>query len=160
MEGREIGKGLSNLATRWKVEDCVALERNLEAYREREANKILAKGGNTEQALDSLDDRLDTLLIIMEGCTFVHEVQDRIERMFLNTTNDGRAHTVVLSTVHKAKGREWDRVWILGFAEYMPAKWARQDWQKVQEDNLCYVATTRAKSKLTLTEALDGRRSR
>jgi superfamily I DNA/RNA helicase len=33
-----------------------------------------------------------------------------------------------------------------------PAKWARQDWQKQQEVNLCYVAATRAMSELHLIE--------
>jgi len=33
-----------------------------------------------------------------------------------------------------------------------PAQWARQDWQKQQEENLCYVAATRAKAELVLIE--------
>lgn len=52
----------------------------------------------------------------------------------------------------KLKGEEADRVFWLGRNE-CPAKWARQDWQKQQEVNLCYVAATRAKWALYTIEA-------
>ena len=55
--------------------------------------------------------------------------------------------TLTLSTCHKAKGREWQRVAILE-PELMPSKWARQDWQYQQEQNLIYVAYTRTQSEL------------
>jgi len=38
----------------------------------------------------------------------------------------------------------------LGMDRYSPSKWAKQAWELVQEDNLCYVQVTRAKSHLTL----------
>ena len=56
---------------------------------------------------------------------------------------------VVLSSIHKAKGREWNRVYWL---QTGPSKWARKEWELQQETNLCYVATTRAKSALYLVE--------
>ena len=37
----------------------------------------------------------------------------------------------------------------------MPSKWARQTWELEQEANLQYVAVTRSKDRLVLTEALD-----
>ena len=62
----------------------------------------------------------------------------RIEALFSEVNG-----VITLSTVHKAKGREWRRVAILA-PELMPSKWARQDWQQKQEENLMYVARTRA----------------
>jgi superfamily I DNA/RNA helicase len=54
---------------------------------------------------------------------------------------------LTLCTVHKAKGLEWNRVYILD--EFlMPSKYARQAWQQQQETNLQYVAVTRAKQEL------------
>jgi superfamily I DNA/RNA helicase len=54
---------------------------------------------------------------------------------------------VWLSTVHRAKGLEADRVWILR-PDLLPFPYARQPWQVVQEQNLRYVALTRAKKSL------------
>jgi superfamily I DNA/RNA helicase len=33
-----------------------------------------------------------------------------------------------------------------------PAKWAKSEWQVQQENNLCYVAVTRAKQTLVMIE--------
>jgi len=55
---------------------------------------------------------------------------------------------LVLSTIHKSKGREWDTVFWLDRDGTLPSKYARQKWQLQQEDNLCYVAATRAKQCL------------
>jgi superfamily I DNA/RNA helicase len=51
---------------------------------------------------------------------------------------------LLLSTIHKAKGREWDNVAILA-PELSPSRWARQDWQVEQELNLIYVRDTRVR---------------
>jgi superfamily I DNA/RNA helicase len=54
---------------------------------------------------------------------------------------------VCLSTIHKSKGLENETVHIL-CPELIPSKFAVQDWELKQEENLRYVAITRAKSKL------------
>jgi DNA helicase-2/ATP-dependent DNA helicase PcrA len=43
---------------------------------------------------------------------------------------------------------EWNRVFILDRWR-MPSKYATQPWQQEQEQNLIYVAITRAKRELT-----------
>jgi len=53
---------------------------------------------------------------------------------------------IPLCTVHKAKGLEWDNVFILDRDDFMP-RWATGQ-QIQQEKNIVYVAVTRAKSKL------------
>jgi DNA helicase-2/ATP-dependent DNA helicase PcrA len=51
-------------------------------------------------------------------------------------------------TVHRAKGQETDRVWILR-PDLLPMKLPKMtDEQKQQERNLHYVAITRAKHEL------------
>ena len=50
---------------------------------------------------------------------------------------------ILLSSVHRAKGLEADRVFIIE-PGLMPHPGAKSDWQRVQEDNLKYVAITRA----------------
>lgn len=147
VEGKEIGRGLMALATKWRTPRTIdALRARLERYREEEVEKLTAKGRETQA--ENLADRVETLLVLMEGCPDLACVQAKIDRMFA----DG-APTLTLSTVHKSKGREWGRVVVLGREEYMPSPWARQDWQQVQEANLIYVAVTRAMRELIYVSA-------
>ena len=68
--------------------------------------------------------------------------------MFGNTKDGEQPPVLTLSTVHKSKGREWQRVYILGRAKYMPSPYAKKAWQIEQESNLEYVAITRAIAEL------------
>lgn len=149
VEGRDIGAGLMALARRWKVRTCAQLGDKLEAYLERETSKLMAKG--QEMKAESLADRVDTLHVIMStlaGSATISELTAAINRLFGDTEPGQPSPNLTLSTVHKSKGREWDRVYLLGRNAYMPSKYARQEWQQEQERNLQYVAITRAKAEL------------
>lgn len=152
VEGRDIGAGLLNLLGRWKVTSINGLRKNLEAYREREMARAMAKGN--EYGAEAINDRVETLFILMEGCDTVECVRSKVSRLFADTPEGRPAPTLTLSTIHKAKGREWDRVYLLGFNHYCPSPYARQDWQQEQERNLMYVAVTRAKHELVITPPL------
>lgn len=147
VEGRDIAAGLVKLARRWKVRTLEKLEERLEEYVERERTKLLAKKQESRMAV--LEDTVATLTVLIQACRAdqQHSVNDlvaRIESLFA----DGQAEVLTLSTIHKAKGREWRRVFWLDRAGTLPSKWARQEWQQEQERNLCYVAATRAQEKL------------
>lgn len=153
VEGRDIGAGLLALATRWKrVRTIPALRTRLEEYVERETEKFNAKGQETKA--EAVQDRVDTLFALMDGCESIEALTGKIETLFKNS-EDGHQNTLTLSTVHKSKGREWKRVFVLGFKEHMPSKYARQPWQIEQERNLIYVAFTRAKAELVLLQMGD-----
>jgi superfamily I DNA/RNA helicase len=72
-------------------------------------------------------------------------VKNTIEQLF----NDANiANAITLSTCHKSKGLESDRVVIL-LPNKLPLTWKGQkDWELEQEMNLRYVAITRAKKEL------------
>lgn len=146
--GRDIGQGLINLAEQMKAHDIPTLERRLAFYRERESLKLMAKF--QEEKAEALRDRVDSLLCIIEHLPetrrTVAALREYIKGMF-----DEREGVLTLSTVHKAKGREWPTVLIIRH-DLMPASWARQEWQQVQEQNLMYVAYTRAKARLIIAE--------
>lgn len=146
VEGRDIGKNLINLATKWKrVTTTVQLCENLEAYLQRETTKLLARGKD-EYTIDALTDKVETLISLTDGVETIKALVEKIDKMFKDT--NGKPATVTLSTVHKAKGREWDRVFIIKFDTLMPSRYAKKDWQRQQETNLMYVAATRAKKEL------------
>ena len=143
VEGKSIGEGLMKLAKRWKTKNITTFRDALGNYREKQVTKLMAEGKETQA--DALSDRVDTLFVIAEGCPDVACVHKKIEDLFQDDTP-----TLTLSTVHKSKGREWNRVFLLGANLYMPSKYARQAWQLEQEDNLLYVAYTRAKRELVM----------
>lgn len=149
VEGKDIGKGLYALATKWKsVRRIGALRHKLDDYRDKEVKRLLEK--EREAQADALNDRVDTLLVLMESLKeddSVEEVQRIVDDLFRDTDGTERP-TVTLSTVHKSKGREWDTVFLLGRNTLMPSPFAKQAWSLEQEKNLCYVAVTRAKSAL------------
>lgn len=66
---------------------------------------------------------------------------------------------VVLSTVHSAKGLEWDFVFVLALVDgSFPVSYAFNDTESIEEERrLLYVAVTRAKKDLFLTMHNEGR---
>ena len=89
-----------------------------------------------------LYDCINALYILSDGITTREELVSRVEGIF-KEDSDG----ICLSTIHKAKGLENDRVIILCNSA-LPSKLAKKDWEKTQEVNLQYVAYTRAKTML------------
>ncbi|MFH1430595.1 MAG: ATP-dependent helicase, partial [Candidatus Uhrbacteria bacterium] len=78
-----------------------------------------------------------------------------VERVGANASDDER---MVLSTIHQAKGLEWHAVFVMGLtASAFPNRRALVEDEGLEEERrLFYVATTRAKSVLTLTYSLSG----
>lgn len=149
--GREIGTGLVKLIRKFRTNDIDELEKKIELWERRETEKAVAKMDESKAA--AIEDKAQCLLMLAgeigEEGGDVQSLINTIEQLFTPTRN-----STTLATIHKAKGLEADTVYWLNSSQ-CPSKWARQRWQKVQEHNLCYVATTRAKSKLVLIEMGD-----
>lgn len=146
--GRELGDGLKRLVNRMKAGSIDELEVKLTAYTEREVEKAAAKKDDAKA--ERIADQTAAVLTIVQGLgeneRTVQALLGTIDSLFNNPNA-----TVVLATIHKAKGLEADRVFWLN-RSLCPAQWARQEWQQQQEVNLCYVAATRAKKELVLIE--------
>ncbi len=147
VEGREIGAGLKALATRWKTESLTTLQNYLGAYLEVEVGKLRAK--EKESKAVALEDKVACLNVLIgrakekDKKAGVDALLIEIDSLFGDQVKD----CVVFSTIHKSKGREWNRVvWL----QTGPSPWARKAWERAQEDNLCYVAATRSKNELVL----------
>ena len=107
----------------------------------------MAKGD--EAKAEEVEDKCGTIMEICNACitngkTTVNDVKEFIERLFA----DGVTNCVILATYHRSKGREWPRVFLWEHNARCPSKAAKQDWQLRQEDNLAYVAVTRAMQTL------------
>ncbi len=146
--GREIGQSLITVIKQMKTNDVDELILKIEAWREREVEKATAKG--LESKVEAIKDKGDAIITLIdtleEDDRSVNALIDVVDKLFSNTEN-----ATSLSTIHKAKGMENDRVFWLNRSQ-CPAKWAKRDWQKQQERNLCYVATTRAMTTLIFIE--------
>jgi len=146
VEGRDIGAGLVALVDKFKSARTVdQLLARMGAYGTQQAEKLKAKGKDAQA--EALADRIATVAVIAEKCTTPAEIKTKILDLFKDDDQEARK-TLTLSTVHKAKGREWPRVFILGANLWMPGPWARQAWEVEQETNLIYVAVTRSQSEL------------
>lgn len=146
--GRDIGAGLHALVKKMNARNLIELETKLDAYRQREVEKAIAK--KDEAKAEAIEDKCNSILCLIEGVSEDGSVADltaAIDDLF----RDKRG-AVTLATIHKAKGLEADRVWWLDRSQ-CPARWARQPWQQQQEVNLCYVAATRARKALFLIES-------
>ena len=160
MEGRDVGQGLLRLAARFNVKTLEALLRKVDEWRERETAKWTAKERPDKVA--SVADVAEMLVVIAEslqlaGKTSVADLKTHVEAMFGDTQSKDAPKVVTLATVHRSKGREWDRVFLLGRSAFMPSRWARKAWEIEQEQNLIYVALTRARRELIDVQVDEGR---
>jgi superfamily I DNA/RNA helicase len=148
LEGSKTGAtiiGLLNAARTQSVADALA---HIKKWRDTEVTRLKAQKKN---------DRLD----------YIYDLYDMVKRMAKKSKarnvaalciyidwvfgkkaeEDSKRPCVTLSTVHRAKGMEAERVFILDH-DLMPSKHAEKGWEKKQERNIQYVAYTRAKSEL------------
>jgi DNA helicase II / ATP-dependent DNA helicase PcrA len=147
VEGRKIGEGLIKLATRWKVKTVGTLINKLEAYKEKEIEKYKKK--ENDSMCQVIEDQVETLAVFIDQCKLddsISTLVKKIQELFDDTENK---KILVLSTIHRSKGREFNHVFALGMDKYSPSKWAKKDWELIQENNLLYVLVTRAKNHLT-----------
>lgn len=104
---------------------------------------------NTRTIADFID-TIKALEALSEGIIWKDDLIKKIDIIFTDDDKDG----VCLSTIHKAKGLEADNVYIL-CPSLMPSKHAKKEWEKVAEENLRYVAITRAKKTLNFISEND-----
>ena len=102
-----------------------------------------------DEAINNYKEKIEIIKVLSVGYSECEDVIAKIRSVFTEQRNG-----VMLSTIHKAKGLEANRVFII-HPELMPAKQAKQDCQKVQEENLRYVAYTRAKNYLGFIDKKD-----
>lgn len=142
IEGRDVGAGLVAIVRKLKAKSMPDFVAKLTRWMDREI--VRAKGRKNPDARISLvTDQAETLQAIAEGLTGVPELVTRIEGLFVDTNGAGHADVIVCSSVHKAKGLEAERVFILEATLY-----PRGNREDREEQNIEYVAVTRAKSDL------------
>jgi DNA helicase-2/ATP-dependent DNA helicase PcrA len=155
VEGRDIGKGLAGTIKKFRARSVPDFLKRLAAWQKKETARITAKGKDVEAKIQVIDDQFETLAALADGAANVEEIVERCFKLFEDSIEmvngkpvKNRKPAVVCSSVHKAKGLEADRVFIL-----VDAMSKRKDQEEL---NIEYVAITRAKSHLTLVSGLPG----
>lgn len=124
-------------------------------------SKNVREGGHEEERLEAVTetnskiDNTSFLLEILEGYLENHASSDSISKFsnfidkLLNTTPS--PNCVRLCSIHKAKGLEATNVFVLNEAK-INYDFRNSKEQNIQEKNLSYIATTRAKEGLYLVK--------
>lgn len=149
IEGRAIGQNLAALCSKWKVKKIDTLSSRIQRWRDREVKKAQLK--KQDAKVDQIEDKAETVLVMIarareQGIDTVAGLKEMILSLFDDNVVN-RDDMITLCSVHRSKGLEWDRVFILGLFELMGRE-CRQQWQTIQEENLQYVAATRSQGYL------------
>jgi len=142
----------------------------LEAYRVKQRQIIEdTRKKDVELAIDELKDKVETARAFYTAyvskcvdpgercvndpkCEFSRTVEDFKRYIRGLFTEDETGNMVQFMTAHRSKGLEFERVYIID-TDLFPHPLAKSDKQKIQEDNLMYVAITRAIQQLTFIGA-------
>lgn len=119
------------------------LQTKLDSWFERERDAALRRGFRGKIA--GLQDKYDTLSLFCREFTETADIIRCVQRLGECTSGP------TLSTIHKAKGLENEKVYILR-PDLLPSPFAETPEEKQQENNLSYVAITRAKRELVYGE--------
>ena len=108
--------------------------------------------GSAREKWESLNSFLAITDELAEGATVSDFAKELDERQ--RSQHEPVKAAVTLSTMHAAKGLEWDLVFVVGLTEgYLPITYANTDSEIREEQRLLYVALTRARVELTLSWA-------
>ena len=147
VKGRDIGTNLINMIKKTNRKQIKDVMERLERELSRIIGKVVAKQGCTEaeakesEMYKNYEDKLKAIEVLSEGLVTSQEVIDRIDMIFSDDNKNG----ICLSTIHKSKGLESDRVFIICEDKLYLKYCMSVPWMAEQERNLVYVAYTRAK---------------
>ena len=140
IRGKDIGASLIALVRKFETDDLEQFETSLSEYFTKNYNRLLDKGKEIQAMM--LQDNVETIRLVLSESESVAEIISKIATLF-DDNNIG----IIFSSVHRAKGLEAERVFIL-HPELLPHPKAKASWETQQEMNCEYVAKTRSKNKL------------
>ena len=158
MLGRDLGRGLESLVRKLGGGEKMPVSQllvALDAWQEGES----ASARDSPRRLESIQDRADCVLAVAESSAEIRTSGDllaAIKKLFDRTSG-----LVTLSSIHRAKGAEWDCVMHLDpwrIHHGVQRARARGDLVQVEQEwNLRYVAETRTRDTLLLGNLEDWR---
>ena len=145
IRGKDIGEGILALVSKTGSKTLKGLSTELIHEKDKLFNKLTKRGvshPSLHPKMEDLNEKIEVIECLMSEVNSIQTLKTLISNIFSDEIKG-----ILLSTIHKAKGLENDKVFFL-CPDLIPSKYATQDWQLEQEQNLKYVAITRAKSTL------------
>ena len=146
IEGRDVAAGLRAIVNSFHAKSVPAFIERVEGWQKKQlarAHKI-SRESTRENKVSEINDKAEMLVALAEGCASVAEILTRVNTLFGDSeSGQVEQRMVVCSSVHRAKGLEADRVFVL--VDTISEKGR-------EEKNIAYVAYTRAKSHLTMVQ--------
>lgn len=142
VQGRDLAEGIKSLVRKLKAKSVEDLVKRLADWEQRQIELLTAADAD-EQKIEQVTDKANTLRVVIQssGATTIDGVEQEIDGLF-----SGDGPCVLLSTVHRAKGLEADRVFVIDHG--LTPKYVRSAEQQEQESNIAYVSVTRSKQEL------------
>lgn len=145
VKGKDIGEGILGMINKTGAKTLRGMWTLLELDKEKLFNKLHKKGvkhPSLHPKMELFNQRLEVLECLSQEVSNVEELKRMIRNIFSDDIKG-----IMLSTIHKAKGLENDRILFI-CPELIPSRYATNEWMLQQERNLMYVAITRAKNDL------------
>lgn len=141
IEGRDIGTQLVRMVQKLKAKSVPDFFSKLTAWGEKQTARIQAAGGkHASSKIELVNDQMLTLSAVAQDCKSISDIEQKITSLFEDSTY-ARKEAVVCSSVHKAKGLEWNKVCLIESS-------FKSKSTSGEESNVYYVAVTRAKKIL------------
>lgn len=137
IQGKDLGKTLSAMIKKSGKKDVDSFLSWLDDWRDVEVERLTK--ANRDSSL--IEDKAECFKVLCDGTRSLDDVRNNIDRLFHDGDDKDR---VILSTIHKSKGLERDRVFVLSKTFKLH--------KNVEENNIYYVAITRAKNQLYLVQ--------
>lgn len=152
VRGRDIGASLRKVVKAQKVDTIPELLIKLAGFYEATIANLVAADAS-EARVERARDEHDTIIELCSGLTRTSELDARLENLF---SDNNFANSIICSSVHKAKGLEADRVFLLTDTLYpgRNRKTKIKPKQEQEERNIHYVGITRTRRELFLVEGL------
>ena len=154
-EGKDIAGMINSYLTKWAgITTNAALKNKLAEYEDKQTKVLIEK--HKEHQANELKERIALVYTVLDGCInrgikHIEGTKQFITNLFGDTKANDVQTRLTLTSVHKSKGKEWKRVFLLGRNIYMPAQRVLANGTPEmlqQEYNLMYVAVTRAMDSL------------
>lgn len=147
--GKEFEKGLQQFASRVQCSTVEETLLRIEAEKgvlSRELRSFGFKNILTHPRYVALLEKIDVLRLLIRKTNDPGNLSATIKEIFRDDVE-----AVKLMTIHRSKGLENDRVFVVdnfNGKRTIPSSYASQGWELIQERNLLFVAITRSKKEL------------
>jgi len=153
IRGRDVGRNIMKLIDKMGVKDLTNILKRLVLWKAAEHKKVKRKldaekirEKKAGELVEFIDDQVELIFNLADNCENYQELRDKCFTLF--SDKEG-AESVILSSVHKAKGTEAPVVWIFDNTLRYPK---RDEPPDTEEENIRYVAYTRAMQELYLVD--------